>query len=379
MTASRKTSRGPAMLAGMLCPALAFARAMGRPYFPARWARASTSALKARPRSSNEPNSSKEAQAGESSTTSPAAATESAASKASSKCSARRTGRSVSAGRRSTSSARPSWCPGFARKPEDACFGTRRGLGRRRWGAADGRSVGRSAGRQNGGTKGGRSVGALRRLKSRRKAPSRLAEAHDGLGVAAGSLHERSQVGALVASAEKHDGAHVVEGRKGLERGIDVGGLRVVHAPHARHAPTGPPGGARAARSRQARGRPLRASTPRARAALAAQSAFATLCSPLICRSQARTRSCSRPPQATRSVPSSPRNAALSLPQAVRMVAPQAPPPCPRARTRSRARQASARAGRARYGAPRRRWRPGRTTEPGTAGRFANARNLAAA
>ena len=103
MTASRKTSRGPAMLAGMLCPALAFARAMGRPYFPARWARASTSALKARPRSSNEPNSSKEAQAGESSTTSPAAATESAASKASSKCSARRTGRSVSAGRRSTS------------------------------------------------------------------------------------------------------------------------------------------------------------------------------------------------------------------------------------------------------------------------------------
>ncbi len=122
----------------------------------------------------------------------------------------------------------------------------------------------------------------------------------------------------------------------------------------------------------------VRASTPRARAALAAQSAFATLCSPLICRSQARTRSCSRPPQATRSVPSSPRNAALSLPQAVRM-SPASPAAVPTG-TYEKPRSAGVCARRARTVRRTTSSVASRTaTEPGTAGRFADTRSLAAA
>ena len=145
-----------------------------RPYAPSSAARAATSFLKTSPRSSKEWNSSNDAQAGESSTTSPALA-----------CS------------RATSSADSMLFAVSSWKPAGACC-----------------------------------PALLERLG---EAGARRAEAHDGARVGMGGRDQVGQVGALVVAAEQHDGTGMRERRQRLERGVDVGGLRIVIAFGAAH------------------------------------------------------------------------------------------------------------------------------------------------
>lgn len=220
---------------------------MGRPYFPARWARASHERLEGTPALfGDEPNSSGGADGRKHDVA--AEATQAAASKASS-INALPAGREA---RRSIQSQR-----GFPR-----CPGRKAGLA--------GRSVLRYATRAWKAKTGHHRQPQRRRFASAEKptqSASRLAS-HDDAGVAL-AAHERSQVGALVASAEARRGARRRRPHQGLERGIDIGGLPSRSPVPARTHRA--PGGARAEREAGKRVETVRASTPRARAALAAQ------------------------------------------------------------------------------------------------------------
>ena len=71
------------------------------------------------------------------------------------------------------------------------------------------------------------------------EASARRAEAHRGARVGMGGRDQVGQVGALVVAAEQHDGTGMRERRQRLERGIDVGGLRIVIAFGAAHGAAG--------------------------------------------------------------------------------------------------------------------------------------------
>ena len=71
------------------------------------------------------------------------------------------------------------------------------------------------------------------------EASARRAEAHRGARVGVGGRDQVGQVGALVVAAEQHDGTGMRERRERLERGIDVGGLRIVIAFGAAHGAAG--------------------------------------------------------------------------------------------------------------------------------------------